>query len=61
MAQGGQSSAAKVVTMADTGGSQSQVRLQLITRDSKLVLPESVGPILVPSCKTTSLLRNLNE
>ncbi|KAF7509733.1 ribosome bioproteinsis protein ytm1 [Endocarpon pusillum] len=35
--------------MAETGGPQTQVRLQLTTRDRKLALPESLGPILVPS------------
>ncbi|ERF77175.1 Ribosome biogenesis protein ytm1 [Endocarpon pusillum Z07020] len=35
--------------MAETGGLQTQVRLQLTTRDRKLALPESLGPILVPS------------
>lgn len=37
--------------MAETGGTQQQVRLQLMTRDANLTLPENLGPILVPSCK----------
>lgn len=37
--------------MAETGGTQPQVRLQLTTRDENLALPENLGPILVPSCK----------
>lgn len=35
--------------MAETGGAQTQVRLQLTTRDKKLELPEEVGPILIPT------------
>jgi hypothetical protein len=42
--------------MAEAGGALSEVRLQLTTRDNKLVLPETVGTILVPSCKSSSLL-----
>jgi hypothetical protein len=41
--------------MADAESTLSQVRLQLTTRDDKLALPENVGPILVPSCKTICL------
>ncbi len=41
--------------MAATGSTQPQVRLQLTTRDDKLALPEGLGPILVPSCKFSSL------
>lgn len=40
--------------MAETAGTQTQVRLQLATRDNKLALPEKFGPILVPSCEHSS-------
>jgi hypothetical protein len=36
--------------MAENGGTQPQVRLQLTTKDAELALSE-LGPILVPTCK----------
>ena len=30
---------------------QTQVRLQLSTRDEALLLPQQTGPILVPTCE----------
>lgn len=36
-------------TLAGTQPAQSQVRLQLTTRDEAIALPAETGPILVPT------------